>query len=70
MAVRDSMERELVLPPVTRRQSRSIKAESLSKVVGQALSDYGPLGMSFYAPDVEIQEVHDSIVGDTVLLGV
>ena len=42
----------------------------MTKVIGHALSDYGPLGMSFYAPEVEIQEVHDSIVGDTVLLGV
>ena len=40
------------------------------KVIGHALSDYGPLGVSFYAPEVEMNQLYLSIVFDTVLLGV
>jgi len=66
VAVRDSIKRELMyIPPAPRTQSRSTCTHQswvVSKVVGHALSDSGPMGTWFYAPEVEINKVHDSTV--------
>ena len=50
----------------------SIKAESFLRSLDMLFQILDPcaLGMWFYAPEVEIYKVHDSIPGDTVLLGV
>ena len=45
MAVRDSIERELVLPPpVTRRQSMTIKAESFLRLLDMLFQIMDPWG--------------------------
>ena len=54
-------------PPAPRRQSRRTCTHQswvVSKVVGHALSDSGPLGMWFWAPEVELAIVSQY---DTVL---
>jgi len=67
-AVRDSIERELVLPAVTRRQSRSIKAESFLRLLDTLFQIMDPWGRGSTPHRSKFIKYTNSIAFDTVLL--